>query len=150
MINFDQFSYNKSTFPADEFERKQFFKKLEQTFYEEIKSSAVAKEYFSNYSDYSVESFVKTYASRKSHLVQCYEFYSGAYHEKEISELKFQKSAEEMLGLILQKKLFNMQLLWRAGQLEIEEIVISYDFQFWEKHTSPVLLSHQSGNMKWN
>lgn len=134
MINFDHFSYNKSTFPTDEFEKKKFFKKLELQFYEEIKNSEVAKEYLRNYSENSVENFVKSYASRKSHLVQCYEFYAEAYHEKEISELEFQKKAEDMLILILQKKLFNMQLLWRAGQLEIDEIVLSYDFQFWKNH----------------
>jgi hypothetical protein len=39
-----------------------------------------------------------------------------------------------MLQLILQKKLFNMQLRWRAGRLVIDEIDITYDFQFWEKH----------------
>ena len=134
MIDFDQFKYNKTLLPKDEHEKREFFKQLEQQFYEEIKNSDTAKEYFANYSQSSVESFMKLYASKKAHLSQCYQFYAEAYHEKELSELHFQKKAEDMLTFILQKKLFNMQLRWRAGQLEIDEIVVSYDFQFWEKH----------------
>jgi hypothetical protein len=134
MMNFDHFIYNKSTFPTDEIEKKIYFKKLEEQFCEEIKKSLVAHEFFQNYSESSVEHFVKSYAVRKAHLVQCYEFYANAYHEKEISELDFQKKAEDMLSLILQKKLFNIQLLWRAGQIDIDEISMSYDFQFWEDY----------------
>lgn len=134
MLNFERFIYNWDSLPKDEYERKQFFKKLEQQFYEEIKNSAVAKEYFLNYCETSIEHFIKSYASKKAHLAQYYQYYADAYHEKEISELQFQKSAEDLLKLILQKKLFNMQVLWRAGQLEINEINFSYDFQFWEDH----------------
>ena len=153
MINFDHFTYNKSTFPVDESEKKDFFQKLEQQFQEEIKNSEVAKEYFRNYSEHSVESFVKSYASRKLQLVHFYDFYANAYHEKEITELSFQKKAEDMLSLILQKKLFNMQLLWRAGQLEIDEIAITYDFQFWEKYILscpfiPTISKHEVDMMK--
>jgi len=133
-MNFDDFKYNKASIPTDAFEKQKYIKQLEERFYEEIGNSEAAKAYFSNYRADSIESFKKTYASRKAHLVQCQEYYLEEYHEKEISELSFQKKAEEMLGLILQKKLFNMQLRWRASQLEIDEVDISYDFEFWEKH----------------
>jgi hypothetical protein len=56
------------------------------------------------------------------------------YLERETTDLNYQKKAENMLMAILQKKLFNMQLLWRAGKLDIDEIDMCYDFQFWEKH----------------
>jgi hypothetical protein len=153
MINFDHFKYNKASLPTDANEKQKFFKQLEQEFYEEVKNSETAREYFASYRPDSIESFIKTYVTRKMHLLQCYEFYSGEYHEKEISELNYQRKAEEMLQLILQKKLFNMQLRWRAGQLVIDEIDIAYDFEFWTKHIFactfvPTITSHELELMK--
>ena len=153
MINFDHFKYNKASLPTDAAERQKLFKQLEQEFYEEVKNSETAKAYFANYRPDSIEEFMKTYATRKVHLSQCYEFYSGEYHEKEISELNYQRNAEEMLQLILQKKLFNMQLRWRAGQLAIDGIDIAYDFEFWAKHIMdcpfiPTITRHELELMK--
>lgn len=134
MMNFEHFKYNKASLPKDAGERLKYLKQLKEEFIEEIKNSETAKEYFANYRPDSIEYFIKAYTDEKVHLLECYEFYSNKYHEKEISELHYYKQAEEMLQLILQKKLFNMQLRWRAGQLEINEINIAYDFHFWGKH----------------
>ncbi len=133
-MNFDHFIYNKAALPSDENEKREFFEQLEQQFCEELKNSETAQEYFKNYSPYSVESFIKFYASKKAMLSQYYQFYADTYHEKENLELHFQKKAEDMFCLILQKKLFNLQLQWRAGQLDIDWIDTCYDFQFWEDH----------------
>ena len=134
MINFDNFTFNKSILPIDTGRKSEFFKELEQTFYTELINSARAKEYLKDYSSNSIDSFIKSYASKKTHLVQCYEFYLQTYLEKESSDLSYQKKSEDLLMAILQKKLFNMQLLWRSGDLNIDGIEICYDFQFWEKH----------------
>ncbi len=134
MINFEDFKYNKASIPVDAVEKLKYFKQLEDSFAEEIKNSETAKEYFSNYRPEGIESFIKFYTSRKVLLVQCQDYYSTVYHEKEISELGFQKKAEDMLKLILQKKLFNIQLRWRAGQIEIDGIDTTYDFRTWEGH----------------
>lgn len=152
-MNFDDFEYNRALIPTDAFERQKYLKQLEEHFYEEIKNSEEANAYFANYRPDSIESFKKSYASKKAHLVQCQNYYLEAYHEKEISELSFQKKAEEMLGLILQKKFFNMQLRWRASQLEIDGIDISYDFEFWAKHILscpfiPAVTQHEVELMK--
>lgn len=153
MLDFDHFTYNKSAVPKDAKGKMEFFKQLEQQFYEEIKGSDTAKEYFMSYTPDSIESFIKSYVSKKVHLSQCYEFYADEYHEKENSELYFQRKAEDKLILILQKKLFDMQLRWRAGQLDIDELVISYDFQFWENHILscpfiPTIEKHEIDLMK--
>lgn len=134
MLDFDHFAFHTSVLPGDDSEKKEFFKKLEVQFQEEIKNSELAQEYFSEYNPVNVDQFIKSYSSRKVHLTQCYKFYADEYHHKEISELNFQAKAEQALGLILHKKLFDMQLLWRAGKLEIEDIKTSYDFSFWGKH----------------
>ena len=136
MINFDHFPYNRSFLPKDDQEKRELFKQLELQFCEEIKNAESAKAYFSNYNPDSIEHFIAIYASRKAHLCQCYDLYSETYHEKVLSELHFQNEAEDVLKMILQKKMFNMQLQWRAGQLEIKEVNFSYDFQFWEKRIS--------------
>mgnify|MGYP005820911013 CR=1 FL=1 len=120
MMNFDNFKYNKASLPKDASERIKYIKQLKEEFIEEIKNSETAREYFANYRPDSIEHFIKAYTDKKVHLMGSYEFYSNKYHEKEISELHFYKQAEEMLQIILQKKLFNMQLRWRAGQLEID------------------------------
>jgi hypothetical protein len=134
MLNFSNFKFNKSSVPEDPVKKNEFYKDLEQQFIEEINASESAKEYFSSYSDYSIKSFIKSYASRKVHLAQCYDYYERLYFNKENSDLNYQKQAEKVLFTILQKKLFNIQLLWRAGKMDIHEIATSFDFQFWEKH----------------
>lgn len=153
MIDFDNFQYNKATIPTDANEKQEFFKHLEQQFYEEIKNSEAAKKYFSNYQPNSVDNFIKSYATKKVHLSQYYQFYVDKYHEKEISELSFQKQAEDVLKIILQKKMFDMQLRWRAGQLEIDGVDIAYDFEFWEKYIFscpfvPTITKHEAELMK--
>lgn len=153
MLDFDHFRYNRASLPTDADERKKYYKQLEKEFYEELKNSETAKTYFVKYRQDSVEKFMKAYVQRKLHLVQCYEFYADKYHEKEISELGYQKKAEEMLQLILQKKLFNMQLRWRAGLLVIDEIYISYEFEFWAQHIMacsfiPTITRHELELMK--
>jgi len=122
--------------PQDQSKKEQFFKDLQQQFCEEISASEEAKEYFSKYSPSSIDSFIKSYASKKVHLAQCYEYYERLYSEKETANLDYQKKAENMLIAILQKKLFNIQLQWRAGKIDIDEINISYDFRFWEDHVA--------------
>lgn len=134
MKNFDHFTYNKASIPTDAGEKIEFFRALEQEFLSELINSSKAKDYLKDYSDASIDSFLKSYASKKTHLVQCYEFYQQMYQEKETADLGYQKKAEDMLMAILQKKLFNMQILWRAGKLKIDGITICYDFQFWEDH----------------
>lgn len=134
MINFDDFIYNKARIPDGAKEKKEFFKKLEKQFQDEVENSDAAKEFFKQFTPSSVNIFISSFARQKASLAQAYEYYERLYNEKETMELGFQNKAEEMLEIILQKKLFNMQLLWRAGKLNIEGIDIAYDFQFWESN----------------
>ena len=134
MINFDDFIYNKARVPADANEKTEFFKKVDQQFQDEIASTEAANEFFKQFNPVSVQSFIKSFASQKVSLAKAYDYYERIYNELETIELDFQNRAENMLKLILQKKLFNMQLLWRAGKLDIEGVDIIYDFQYWGSH----------------
>ena len=132
MINFDDFIYSKARVPEDVNEKREFFEKLEKQFQDEIANSDAAKEYFKKYNASSINGFIASIARQKVSLAQSYEYYEQLYNETETYELSYQNKAEEMLEIILQKKLFNMQLLWRAGKLNIEGVDIAYDFEFWE------------------
>ncbi|MCX6351727.1 MAG: hypothetical protein NTX03_07685 [Bacteroidetes bacterium] len=52
----------------------------------------------------------------------------------EREEMRWLDDATRCLGEIQQKKLFDAQCLWRAGQLEIPEVRTSKDFSFWENN----------------
>ncbi len=153
MVGFDDFEYNKELFPKDEDENRLYFKQLNAKFVEEINNSEKAKEFFKNYREDSVGSFVKYYVNHKTMLVQYYDYYNRLYEEFEHYDHKYQKKAEYVLLAILQKKLFNMQILWRANQLKIDGIEMCFDFQFWEKYIKscpfvPPIEEHEKDLMK--
>ena len=153
MVGFDDFEYNKELFPKDEEENRLYFKQLQAKFIEEINNSEKAKEFFKKYREDSIESFVKYYVHHKAMLVQYYDYYNRLYEEFEHYDHQYQKKAEHALLAILQKKLFNMQILWRANQLKINGIEMGYDFQFWERHIKscpfiPPIEEHEKDLMK--
>jgi len=47
--------------------------------------------------------------------------------------MQYQEEVNESFDLILHKKLFNLQLQWRAELVEIPQIRICGDFLFWKK-----------------
>lgn len=89
------------------------------------------KEFFSRYNPESIKSFIKYYSERKAHVVR-----SGAsFKEKEEKKiLKYINLANELLWEIQQKKLFNLQCEWRAGQIELPGIETTAEFLYWEKY----------------
>lgn len=153
MINFDSFIYGKSNLPEDYKDQEKFFKELEQSFYEEIINSEKAKKYFEQFNSRDIDSFIKSYVQKKLCLIKNYKYYDYIFRENENYELSFQKKAETALKAIQQKKLFNIQLLWRAYQQQIDAIDICYDFQFWGNHIEscpfiPPVEAHEIDLMK--
>jgi hypothetical protein len=153
MIDFESFIFHKSRIPQDFKEQEKFFQELEQSFCEEIKNSDKAKAYFEKFRASDIDYFVTSYVRKKIDLIKLYEYYDQKYREKENYELRFHKKAEIALHAILQKKLFNLQLQWRANQIQINGIDICYDFQFWEKHIAscpfvPPIEEHEKELMK--
>ena len=134
MIDFNGFTFHKSRLPKEFGEQDAFFKELEKSFYADVRHSEKAKAYFEQFNARHIEYFMESYARKKVELAKSYEYYNEILREKEDYELSFHKRAESALHAILQKKLFNLQLLWRAGQKQIDEVDICYDFHFWENH----------------
>ncbi|GET34610.1 hypothetical protein PbJCM13498_34730 [Prolixibacter bellariivorans] len=133
-VNFDHFPYRKELIPEDKVEYEQFFKKLATQFATELKESEKGKKYLEKYADQSKDDFISRYVDWKISLVKSYNYYFGLLNERDTLELKYQNYATEALKSILKKKLFNMELQWRAGQLEIEEVKISFDFLYWHQN----------------
>jgi hypothetical protein len=153
MIDFNDFTFHKSRLPKEFGEQDAFFKDLEKAFYAELRDSDHAKAYLEQFNARHIDYFMETYARKKVELAKAYEYYNEILREKEDYELSFHKKAEYVLEAILQKKLFNLQLLWRAGQQQIEGIDICYDFHFWESHIAscpfiPSIEEHEKEVMK--
>ncbi|MEP7169447.1 MAG: helicase SNF2, partial [Bacteroidota bacterium] len=87
------------------------------------------REYASSFSDYSVQNFIKEFASAKVRWTEWGDKYAKW---KETDDLQWQEKAMEMLKEIQQKKLFDLQCLWRAEKIKLRGMEICYDFVYWE------------------
>ena len=130
-MNFDDFKYNEKNIPKGYDKRSLYFEELKLKFLDEIKNSTENKEYFSKYETLSVENFMLGYAERKAYLAERYDSYVNRKREV---DLELKKEAEDNFSLIKQKKLFNMQLEWRAENMDIEGIKVGRDFIFWGRN----------------
>lgn len=129
-MDFTHFKYSKDKIPAETFKKELFFEDLKKEFTDEILNHNEHNAYFSKYDPDSVKAFLLSYAEAKAQLARYYEHYTEPrYHNK---EYKNNEDAERLFTIIKQKKLFNLQLQWRANQIKIKEISTSWDFLFWE------------------
>jgi hypothetical protein len=135
--DFNDFIYNKNLVPSSIVEKETFFTKLQEKFYAELENTEVAENYFSRFYDNGdPKTFLQAYAGKKVDLIRYYEYYIRLFNKNEINELQYQEEAEKALEAILQKKLFNLQIQWRANKIKIAGIDISYDFEYWGKWVS--------------
>jgi hypothetical protein len=105
---------------------------LREKFLSEIKQSDIYAEYLRKYESNSVETFMSHYVDKKVNLIEESEYLLKIREQSD--EEGFLQSARDVLNYILQKKLFNMQLQWRANTINIPGIRNSFDFGFWEKN----------------
>lgn len=130
-MDFSNFEYHKDKVPSDYTEREKYFQSLIPVFIGEMKASPVAMEFLSHYDPNTWDAFMKWYAERKSFLANSYDYYISIKPKR---ELKFREMAEAAINAIKQKKLFNLQLQWRAEIINIPEIRFCYEFVFWSKY----------------
>jgi hypothetical protein len=97
---------------------------------EELKQNSKVINYLAGYDPNSSESFIKYYANIKYLLLKHGESYKNGY-ERRIGFYKFW--AEKYYWLIAQKKLFNLQCLWRAEKIDLP-VSISYEFTYWGRN----------------
>jgi hypothetical protein len=131
MKNFEDFKYFKNATETESAAKKEFFDQLEQTFYEEIKDNEKTAKFLANYYGSNNDSFLKGYARKKAELIKHLTYHQSIFYQYETDELEYQKKADIALDLILQKKLFNLQLQWRAGKIELPDVEVCFDFVYW-------------------
>ena len=96
----------------------------------ELNNSEKFKDYFSKYTPDSVERFINYYVTFK---MQWYEYKEVYKKVNENEANQWIGGALKALEEIKQKKLFNLQCLWRAEKMKSEAIKICYDFDNWER-----------------
>ena len=131
-MDFSDFQYHKSKIPSEFLKKEIYFEELRNQFYEEIKQRKDHEEYLSRFDPKNIDSFLLSYANEKAVIIKSYEFYLD--ESKYTPDLQYREDAESIFRIIQQKKLFNLQLEWRAEKIIINEIKISEHFHFWEKH----------------
>lgn len=96
-------------------------------FAEDLRSHPRYQAYFEDYSAESVADFIQKYADDK------YEWHSDKkriYSSADYRRTQFLSDAERFLEYILQKKLFNLQCLWRADLIDLPLVECTYDFKY--------------------
>ncbi|WP_310558264.1 hypothetical protein [Flavobacterium sp.] len=104
-------------------------KELKIHWLKEIEQNEAMQNYFKSFNKSSVKSYIDYYIGIKSIWMR----YGDFYKEKAASEAsQWIEQAHEHLSVILQKKLFDAQCLWRAEQIQLEGVEICFDFTIWE------------------
>lgn len=103
----------------------------QEQFEEEMENNPKCEEYFDGYEDASVKEFIKHHAAAK---VAAFSRYAKIQAEYEAHQMLFLTLADEIIDTILQKKLFNLQCLWRAGKADLPFVKVTTDFKYFEKH----------------
>ena len=87
--------------------------------------------FFEKYNRNSVQRFKENYAIAKSYVISNE---GRALEEEEDRLLKYQLMAEEYIWHIQQRKLFDLQIKWRAEQIELEGVEAIADFEEWSEN----------------
>ncbi len=92
---------------------------------QDLRSNPIYQEFFTQFNSVSVETFIRNYSRRKAvYLTRGPQYLDSA----EQGGLKYKTLAEEALWAIQQKKLFNLQCQWRAGQVKLKGVEHSTQF----------------------
>lgn len=110
-------------------EREKRIGEMISEFKDDLKNNPRYKEFFSQYDQASVDSFIENYATKKASFITFGEMHR---ENEEKKFLRYLQEAEERLWEIQRKKLFNLQCEWRAELIKIPEIEVTFDFEYWE------------------
>lgn len=124
----EEYEFHYSKFPKKESDRVLFFAELRIKFEEDIKTNPLYDDFFTEHG-ISRSRFANRWAFYKSNFLKLGEFLLNDHNISK--EVRHQELTEKYYWLIAQKKLFNLQCLWRAGKVHIPSIYCSYHFWFW-------------------
>ena len=96
----------------------------------EMEANTAMQAYFKQFASYSVATFIDCYARDKKWWIN---YGKRNVDKKEYHSIKWVTKAADHLATIQQKKMFDMQCLWRAEKINIPQVQLCYDFKIWEK-----------------
>lgn len=128
IMNFDNFQYKRDKNISSQ-EYDLLMEKLKNEFIDDLTNNEKYKVFFDKCDPDTIPGFILGYVEAKIHLITCYTVIIDV--EKTSNHLFYRDEALERLNWIKQKKLWDMQLQWRADRIEIDEVEICNDFHFW-------------------
>ncbi len=109
----------------EKFEEEIRVELIRQQTEEDLRTNPLYQEFFGQFNQNSVETFIRNYSRRKAVYLTRGPIY---LNELEQGGLKYKMFAEEALWAIQQKKLFNLQCQWRAEQVKLKGVNHSTQF----------------------
>jgi hypothetical protein len=103
-------------------------KELKTKWRKELEQNEDIQKHFQKYNQHSINSFINTYLTFKYSWYRFGDFYQELINKEQAQWIL---KAHDHLKFILQKKLFDLQCLWRAEQIKIDEVKICFDFKLW-------------------
>ncbi|OYU79929.1 MAG: hypothetical protein CFE23_11785 [Flavobacterium sp. BFFFF1] len=104
-------------------------KELKTKWHKEILENESIQEYFKDYNPHSIDTFILFYLTEKYLAYKYADSYERRVEEK---RTRWIDAAYDHLKMIQHKKLFDLQCLWRAEQVQVEELEICHDFLLWK------------------
>lgn len=107
-----------------------YWSKFQEEILEDLRHNPKYKPFFDAYNPRSIEFWQKSYARIKTIWTRYASTYSDLLLEQ---SCKYVDMASMKLWDIQKKKLFNLQCLWRAEEIQLP-VEICYDFEYWHEH----------------
>lgn len=104
---------------------------FQQKTMERLRTDPAIQEYFTNFNEVSVEQFMTSYCLQKTNWYQYAELHQQL---QEKDELRWIEEAFWHMELIQQKKLFDLQCLWRAEHIQLPGVELCVDFGYWQEN----------------
>ncbi len=105
------------------------FDQLKEEIRSDLENNPIYQSFWDKYEDHNNRSFIDHYSRVKT----SYLLYGKIYHERDTEEEnKLLELGNEYLNIIQQKKLYDLQCLWRSEKIELPEIEISKSFLLFE------------------
>lgn len=102
--------------------------KKTETFKKQVRATNYIRELSEKYDSREIDQLVDTIVRKKVNLLGNAEYLSQEWDE---FHLQYVEYAHRLLELILRKKLFNLELQWRAEEITLPGVEITRDFQYW-------------------
>ncbi len=110
-------------------------RRLEKKLKKELENNPRYWRFFGQFEPSSVRSFIIEYARLKAYYLL---FGEQNMEQVQQTSLQFLEDAWDLLWAVRQVSLFELQCQWRAEQLELPEIEVSFDFYTWEDNIQKV------------